>query len=228
LKLAIFDLAGTTVDDSENAVFQCFKNALNDKGIDAPLDLVNSVMGIKKLQAIKEILEQVAPEQASDELAQEIHDAFLSNINRYYSESDEVREVDGASDVFKVLKKHNIKVAFNTGFSRSTADIIANRLGWYDHGLIDASACSDEVEEGRPEPYMIQKIMKELEISDPLMVAKIGDTPSDLDEGKNAGCGLTIGVLYGTHDRSDLQDYKHDHLVSDLHDIVGLLTTNHS
>ncbi len=226
MKLAIFDLAGTTVDDSENAVFQCFKNALNDKGIDAPLDMVNSVMGIRKLQAIGEILEQVVSERASDELALEIHDAFLQNINKYYAESDEVREVDGASAVFRELKEKDIKVAFNTGFSRSTADIIANRLGWYENELIDASACSDEVEEGRPEPFMIRKIMSELEIEDPAMVAKIGDTPSDLDEGKNAGCGLTIGVLYGTHERSDLEDYQHDYLVSDLREIVSLLTNN--
>ena len=228
MKLAIFDLAGTTVDDSENAVFQCFRDALNEKGIDAPLELVNSVMGIKKLQAITEILEQVAPDRTSDVLAQEIHDTFLQNINRHYTESETVREVEGTSQMFRELKNNNIKVAFNTGFSRSTADIIANRLGWYEHKLIDASACSDEVQEGRPEPFMIQKIMNELEISDPADVAKIGDTPSDLDEGKNAGCGLTIGVLYGTHNRNELEDYTHDHLVSNTHEIIELITNDHS
>ena len=35
-------------------------------------------------------------------------------------------------------------------------------------------------------------------------IAKIGDTKIDMKEGKNAGCGLTIGVLTGYENKENL------------------------
>ncbi|MEO1021995.1 MAG: HAD-IA family hydrolase [Bacteroidota bacterium] len=225
IKLVVFDLAGTTVDDSEDSVNVCFREALQEHEIDAPRDLVNSVMGIKKIHAIQQILKTVAPERATEETITAVHDLFLQKINNHYNTSDQVKEIDGVTDVFQTLKNEGIKVAFNTGFSRSTADIIANRLGWYEHNLIDSSACSDEVEKGRPYPYMIERIMEQLELENTSEVAKIGDTPSDLEEGKNANCGITIGVLYGTHDREELEGLPHDFLVNQIQDVIPLLVS---
>ena len=37
-------------------------------------------------------------------------------------------------------------------------------------------------------------------------VAKVGDTKNDILEGKNAGCGINIGVLSGVGTKVDLSE----------------------
>ena len=64
--------------------------------------------------------------------------------------------------------------------------------------LIDVTVTSDEVKRGRPQPDMVFKAMQELGLKDAKRVAKVGDTPSDLEEGVNAGCGAVIGVTAGS------------------------------
>ena len=41
---------------------------------------------------------------------------------------------------------------------------------------------------------MIRRLMEQFGIDDPQRVAKVGDTPVDLQEGQSAGCGLVVGV----------------------------------
>ena len=43
--------------------------------------------------------------------------------------------------------------------------------------------------------------MKRLGVTDAKRVIKIGDTPSDLKAGRNAGCLLSLGLTNGTHSK---------------------------
>jgi len=79
------------------------------------------------------------------------------------------------------------------------------------------------VPRGRPHPDMIQLLMSRFEIRDPKEVAKVGDTPADLEEGTNAGCGLVIGVTQGTHSRTQLEEYPHTHLIDSVADLFQVL-----
>jgi phosphoglycolate phosphatase-like HAD superfamily hydrolase len=54
---------------------------------------------------------------------------------------------------------------------------------------------------------------------DPKRVAKVGDTPSDIAEGKAAGCGWVVAVTYGTHDRDSLEIEKPTHIVDSVADL---------
>ena len=51
--------------------------------------------------------------------------------------------------------------------------------------FVDEFISSEEVPHGRPEPFMIQELMKRCNISDSKQV-KIGDSKNDILEGKNA------------------------------------------
>jgi phosphoglycolate phosphatase-like HAD superfamily hydrolase len=70
---------------------------------------------------------------------------------------------------------------------------------------------------------MIHELMRHFGITDPAHVAKAGDTPADLEEGTNAGCGLVIGVTNGTHSRVQLGRYPHTHLVDSVADVPRIL-----
>ena len=52
-------------------------------------------------------------------------------------------------------------------------------------------------QKGRPYPYMIYRNMEKLGIMDVRKVIKVGDTVSDIKEGKNAGA-FSVGVIVGS------------------------------
>jgi phosphonatase-like hydrolase len=152
-----------------------------------------------------------------------IHKVFVEDMVDFYANDRTVGEKEGVSETFALLKKNNIKVAVNTGFDRKITNVLLRRLGWEKDGLIDFSVTSDEVLRGRPFPDMILKAMRRFQISDALSVAKVGDTPVDLQEGNAAGCGLVIGVVSGAFSRSVLLEEKHTHLISSIPEILPIL-----
>ena len=57
----------------------------------------------------------------------------------------------------------------------------------------------DEIGQGRPYPWMIFENMKRLGVYPPLSVVKVGDTASDMQEGRNAGVWC-VGVSDSSSD----------------------------
>jgi phosphonatase-like hydrolase len=220
IELVVFDLAGTTVDD-RGAVNRCLRDALAADGFAASPEAVDGVMGIPKPVAIRSLL---GPE-ATDERVAKVFGDFVGRMSAFYATDPSVVEMPGASDAFRALRRSGVGVALDTGFSRDIVDVLLGRLGWLVEGLIDASVTSDEVERGRPHPDMIELLMKKLGVAEPSMVAKVGDTPSDLEEGANARCGLIVGFTGGTHTRKQLAACPHTHLIDALADLPDLLRT---
>lgn len=219
-KLVVFDLAGTTVIDPDG-VGTCLREALQNVGISSTVAETNAVMGIPKPEAIRSILLQ---HQRSDLLnsIDAIHTDFTNRMIHFYQTDPRVGEVPGAGNTFAALHKSGIRVALNTGFSRDITDVLLKRLNWLGSDIIDATICSDEVPRGRPHPDMIQALMQQLNISDSLHVAKVGDTPSDLGEGTSAGCGWIIGVTEGSHTREQLLPYPHTYFIKTVADLPHL------
>ena len=128
-----------------------------------------------------------------------------------------------AEEVLREIRAAGVKVAVDTGFSRPIADAILGRLGWAAGRFLDATVTSDEVAQGRPFPELIERAMELTGVADPAEVAKVGDTPSDLQEGTSAGCGLVIGVCNGTHRRDQLAACPHTHLIGSLRELPALV-----
>jgi len=222
IKLAVFDMAGTTIHDEDN-VAKAFQSALNDHGYPSvTLQEANEKMGYSKPQAIRELLEIHEPDTAkiTDQLIDKIHTDFVAGMLNYYATDPGIRAVEDAEMVFDALHAMGIKVGLDTGFSRDITDIILKRVGWDKGNYIDASAASDEVVQGRPFPFMIQKIMAELGINDPQQVIKIGDTEVDINEGHNAGCLMSIGVTSGVFTAEELLPHRPTYLVESLTELL--------
>ena len=216
IELAIFDIAGTTVNDP-NLVAQCLQSALQNAHIERSIDEINVYMGIPKPIAIAELL----GEDTTESLVAEIHENFVEQMLEVYRSHPEVRAIDGAEEVFAELKHSGIKVALDTGFDRQIGQVILDRLGWNE--TFDATVMSDEVENGRPFPDLVFRAMEITGVADVSRVAKIGDTPSDLHEGTNAGCGQVIGVCYGSHTRAQLSIHPHTALVDSISEVPDLI-----
>ncbi len=221
IELVVFDMAGTTVND-EDGVNRAVREALAAAGITASRDAVNAVMGIPKPIALRRLIDASSRPELADRLAA-IHDDFVARMKRFYQTDPSVHEIAGAGDVFRRLRSAGIKVALDTGFSRDIVDVVLGQLGWLDGRAVDATVTSDEVERGRPHPDMIYRAMRELGIVDASRVAKVGDTPADLEEGTRAGCGLVIGVTGGSHTEEQLRPFAHTHLVASINDVPAIL-----
>jgi phosphonatase-like hydrolase len=224
IALVVFVIAGTTVQDN-NEVGDAFQAALNHFGYEVPIGQINPYMGYEKHEAIRKIL---ATDQREDVLVDEahiaeIHQYFVENMVRYYETSASIAPLPNAEETFARLHGSGIRVAINTGFSRNIADVILKKLGWLERGLIDDVIASDEVERGRPFPDMIQKLMANAGITDPMTVAKVGDTEVDINEGKNVGCRYVIGVTTGAYSRADLEPYHPTHIIDDLQELTGII-----
>jgi phosphonatase-like hydrolase len=146
-----------------------------------------------------------------------------------YYRTAPVTPTEGCLECFEWLRSQGIAIGLTTGFYREVADIILSRLGW-NKGLnsqhagtpdtiIQASVASDEVANGRPAPDMIRRVMELTGVATPDIVVKIGDTPVDLEEGRNAGCGLTLAVTNGSHTIDQLQGCPNDGLLGSLREL---------
>lgn len=221
--LVLFDIAGTTVFDGD-AVGTCLRRALEHSARALfTRDEVNAFMGIPKPVAIASLLEQRTGRRPDDRKVAEIHRDFEALMMEHYRASPEVKEVDGAAALFRELRGRGMKVALDTGFGRPITDALLLRLGWAVPGVIDATVTADDVAAGRPAPDMVFRAMELTGASDVRRVIKVGDTPSDLQEGTNAGCGMVVGVTSGSHTEAQLRPHPHTELIHSIRELPGLM-----
>lgn len=222
--LVVFDIAGTTVRDKGN-VAAAFVNAFKQNKLPIPAAEVNKVMGWRKKDAIKMLLEQYHPHSSTGdiEIGEKIHDSFIRNMISFYEQDTDLQPLPFAEELFKKLRKNNVTVALNTGFTKAITEVILKKLKWKEGRMIDFVISSDEVPEGRPHPYMIEQLMYRSKIDDPMLVAKVGDTEVDVLEGRSAGCGLVVSVTTGAYTRSQLEQYKPDKIIDGLDELTALI-----
>lgn len=231
--LVVADMAGTTMRDG-GEIEDCFIAAAKQHGIQADRPRVLSMMGWSKRLVFETLYaDQTKGEAAKDsKIVDDAYATFRELLERHYREQP-VEPTDGAVECIRELRAAGVKVALTTGFYRVVTDIILDRLGW-DRGLdgqristgesfVDASITSDEVASGRPAPDMIQRAMTLLKVTDPARVVKIGDTPSDLQAGKNAGCALNLGLTNGSHSEAQLATEPNDALLANIGELVPWL-----
>jgi len=226
VKLVVFDMAGTTVTDKD-FVATAFQNAFRNLGIIISVNEINPLMGYEKKLAIQTILKNHSVDPDSyrddDEMIEAIYTDFIEEMMDFYKHSSDVKPAPGAEELFHHLKEKSIVVTLNTGFPKNIADIIINRFQWIEKGLVDDYIASDEVKKGRPHSFMIEQLMYRSGIDDPLLVAKVGDTAVDIEEGKNVGCSYVIAVTTGAYKKTQLEASGPTHIVNGLFEIPSIL-----
>lgn len=220
IKMVVFDMAGTTVDEN-NVVYKTLMRAVNESGHDFTLEEVLAAgAGKEKLQAIRSILKL---RQIEDEkLANEIFEKFLALLDDAYG-SQEIFEQPNTTVVFHALKESDITVVLNTGYNRKTAEALVEKIGWKLGIDFDSLVTASDVTLNRPNPDMILLAMNQFGITDGSEVVKVGDSAIDVEEGQNAGCGLSIGITTGAHTPEQLRDANPDYVIDDLIELLTIL-----
>ncbi|HEX9036700.1 MAG TPA: HAD family hydrolase [Ktedonobacterales bacterium] len=223
LDLAVFDLAGTTIDGGGGAVLRCLVETALRYDLSGSETELNALMGMNKREVFSLLAHQRFPQdgQTASQIASAALASFVAAMNAAYEQ--ELTPIAGAEETFAFLRARGIKVAIDTGFDDAVGAPIMRRLDWPGR-RIDLVVYSSDVARGRPAPYMIFHAMERLGALDVRRVMKLGDSPADLEEGHNAGCGEIIGVLSGSHTAATLSKYPHTRLIDSVADLPALFS----
>lgn len=222
IKLLVFDLAGTTVDDSVEGVplvAVAMRETFEKHGYDIDVEIVNKYRGMEKREAIQCILNDLHKQSNTTPTndVEVIFKDFKYFLNKHLSSIK--NEIPGTTDVFRKLKSAGMKIAVGSGFPHSVVEAIVSTLNWTE--LVDYLSSAEKAGHGRPHPAMIHSAMKFFGISDPRSVVKVGDTKIDVQEGKNAGC-WTVSVLTGTQTRKFIKESNPDFIINSIADLVDI------
>ncbi|MCX2476987.1 HAD hydrolase-like protein [Pedobacter sp. MC2016-05] len=221
IEMVIFDMAGTTINE-DNLVYKTLHKSINQAGYNFTLDnVLEQGAGKEKKQAIRSVLKTF--DGVEDEnLVNQIYDDFIISLTNAYAEA-QILPQPNVLQLFSHLKQKNILTVLNTGYDRTTATSIVEKLGWKIGVEFDALVTASDVPRNRPEPDMIEFAMKQFNITNSKNVVKIGDSTIDIMEGKNAGCGLSIGITTGAHTLNQLQTANPDFIINDLMEVSQII-----
>ena len=203
IKAVIFDWAGTTVDYGCMAPVRAFVEVFKQYGIEPTMQEVREPMGMLKIDHIRTMLkmERISGlwkekygKEPGEEEAQALYKIFeekLLSILHLYSDPK-----PGVVEVVNRLRRNGIRIGSTTGYNDKMMEIVvpaAKEKGYEPDVWFSPDSTGQK---GRPWPYMIFRNMEALEIKKVRRVLKVGDTVSDIKEGRNAGvwsAGIVIG-----------------------------------
>ena len=219
IKLVVFDMAGTTVDE-QNIVYKTLHKSIKKASIDVSLkQVLTHAAGKEKYKAIVDTISAVNPNIEIKEIATKIFIDFQKELDKAYENLD-VKTFKGVLELFSLLRKKDVKITLNTGYNTRIANLLLNKLGWKKGQEYDYLVSASDVENSRPHPDMILKAMQHFNIKGTANVLKAGDSAIDIEEGKNANCGISVGVLSGAQTKEELLKANPDYILDNLGDLI--------
>ena len=221
LRLAVFDMVGTTVQAGDE-VPSSFRNAFSAMGIELSDEAIAEIRGRSKAEAISALLATHGVERARvPKVSSAVLERFQHHLRSRYQST--AREISGVRAVFEFMKAAGIQVVLTTGLDRDTAALLFRTLGWDSLGL-EGVVSGDDVRRGRPAPDLIRAAMGLSRVSDPDSVLAVGDTVADLEAAAAAGAGWNVAVLTGGHSRPRLEAHPHSVILESVRDLPGWLS----
>lgn len=218
-EMVAFDVAGTVLND-DGIVISAFKTAFREtqpalwpENADRWTQYAIDTMGQSKIAVFTDLLGDAQKANAANLAFEE---NYLKEISKFGA-----TPIQGAEELFKLLRAQGVAVALTTGFSRPTLDSIIAKLNWRD--LIDVTVTPGEAGRGRPHPDMLHKAASTLGVLNPDNVIVVGDTAADMQAAINFGAGQAIGVLTGAHAEGALRDAGATSVVNSVADLMSLI-----
>ncbi len=200
----IFDWAGTTVDYGCFAPVQAFMEIFKEYGITPTMEETRKPMGMLKWDHIKTMLsmERIRKEfkrihgrDFTDQDVDEMHDKFAASIMKILDQFSDPK--DYVVDTVAKLRDAGLMIGSTTGYTDAMMEIVTKEAAKAGYAPDCWFSPDSTGHMGRPYPYMIFKNMEMLKVTGVDKVMKVGDTLSDIREGKNAGV-FTVGIIEGS------------------------------
>lgn len=219
IDLMVCDMAGTTVQEG-GIVYKTLRSVMLKNGLEVSEADMHPWHGAKKEAVIEHFAKRAGLGDA-DRIAKvkQCSCLFEEMIDdAYFGKSSSVTTInEGLVDWMKQMQGSNIKIGLDTGYPQNIQRGLVSKLGF--DKVVDSYISSYDVKEGRPFPYMIHHLMERTGIQDVRRVGKVGDSCRDVEMGKNAGCGLVVGVLSGADTADELLAAGADVVVSVITDL---------
>lgn len=220
ISLVVFDMAGTTVEDS-GLVQQSFAAADEHAGLSRDsedkarmLTYVTDTMGQSKIDVFRHL------SGGNEEQAQSANKAFERCYGQLVRDGH-CSAIPGAEELLKSLRSAGVTTALTTGFASETQQAILSALGWQD--IADVVLCPGDGVRGRPFPDMPLTALLRTGTPSVQSMLVVGDTTSDVTSGLRSGARAVVGVLTGAHDADRLRAAGATHVLDSVADLPSLL-----
>ena len=189
---AILDVDGTLVDTNYQHAIAWYRAFLRHE-IVLPVWRIHRHIGMGGDQLVKALTDERTEEELGDAVRDAESDLYAELI-------DEVRPLDGASELIADLKESGHAVVLASSAKKKEVEHYLDLLGARER--LDGWTTSDDVDATKPEPDLIQVAVEKAGGGEAVMV---GDSTFDVEAAKRAGVE-TLAVLTGGFSRQELTD----------------------
>jgi phosphonoacetaldehyde hydrolase len=195
----IFDWAGTTVDHGSLAPVKAVTELFARHGIPISDEDARRDMGLFKKDHIRRLL--AVPRVNNEWLRAAGKAPEESDVERLFAEflplqmeilQAHAEVIAGVAEVSERLRSRGLKLGSSTGYTRPMLDLLVARAATQGYRP-DMALCPDDAGGGRPDPWMCLRMAIEFRLRSTAAAVKVGDTVSDIQEGRNAGM-WAVGV----------------------------------
>lgn len=199
LQAVILDWAGTTVDYGSLAPVRTLQEVFSRANIPVVESEIRRHMGLPKKLHISAIL--ATPKAREQWISLHGRAPGEAEVERLYQDFLPLQfscllaysaVIPGVVEAVQRFRRRGLKIGTTTGYTREMLEVLleSSRKTGY---LPDCNLAPGDVGGGRPYPFMIYENAVRLGVYPLRAIAKIGDTPADIEEGLNAGA-WSIGV----------------------------------
>lgn len=199
LRAVILDWAGTAVDFGCLGPAAVFVDVFERFGVAVTTGEARRFMGLAKKDHIRAMA--ALPRVAEAWRSAHGRPPAESDVEALYAATEPLMiaavrrhaaPIPGLLEFVEALRRRGVKIGTSTGYTRPMMEALVPEAAAAGYRP-DAVVCSSDVPAGRPHPYMCYLNALKLEAYPLWAMIKIGDTESDIAEGRNAGM-WTVGV----------------------------------
>jgi phosphonoacetaldehyde hydrolase len=190
VRAVIFDWAGTTLDFGSLAPVRTLQRVFEEAGVPITEEEARRDMGLAKRDHIAALLDlprlHALLKCDVDALYKSFIPLQLACLKQYSA------LIPGVPQVVASLRTNGIKIGSTTGYTRAMLDLLLGEAANQGYKP-DCSLSPEDAGAGRPHPFMLYAAAVKLQVYPLSAMIKVGDTPSDIKEGLNAGT-WSVGV----------------------------------